>query len=604
MNFISESDKENSNYDSKIQNVTDLQSYELLVEKEKKPNPKCLDESINNIVKNISALNRVKTSIDSAKNSFLDAKHRLTTNIQSPSNSPLCSTPFKEKYRSQSIFKFSPITFGKTDVSPNYVTIVEENDKNDSVVFVEHKPDSFNISVCEEQPPSPVLPLSTNKSLKSEVSKTSSTESVRNVNSSYIPIINDNANDKCNSKNVEISSIEISDFQTTEAEPFLGFSNNKLLENQSINNNEVGIQSQLNDIEPNENESEDGEFEDSQSFIENKPCTEISHTYNNNSLTEIEETENESSYGTCNSEESSRYDDVEAIKVPIVKIEKLSNSILKRYLDKITSCESEQDTESDMSNELDSDDYASFEVTEISRNDDSNKSSNVESENEIVTDEFDRELDSIVTSDKDLNGYNEEERCISFVTTRRRNEINDSLIFGFNNSLESVSSSDCEKTVLSNNDESKMQTSLRTNLEMDSTDTVNPEVLLNVTSAVKDKEDEVTELKGYKDVTDNNDISRFSTITTRRSSKLSRESILDNNVRKSITNDGKPGIVLQPGKKWERSLSIYRRMTMMTDHFDQSILDDEELNTKGRKYRQSVISTMERQDKGKPRVFL
>lgn len=60
--------------------------------------------------------------------------------------------------------------------------------------------------------------------------------------------------------------------------------------------------------------------------------------------------------------------------------------------------------------------------------------------------------------------------------------------------------------------------------------------------------------------------------------------------------DLKQGIVLQPGKRWERSLSIYRRMTTMSDHFDSSILDDEPLNKKGRKYRQSVISTMEMQD--------
>lgn len=56
----------------------------------------------------------------------------------------------------------------------------------------------------------------------------------------------------------------------------------------------------------------------------------------------------------------------------------------------------------------------------------------------------------------------------------------------------------------------------------------------------------------------------------------------------------KPGIVLEPGKRWERSLSIYRRVTEMGD-LNQSILD-ETLNTKGRKYRQSVINTMEMQD--------
>ncbi|XP_045769293.1 uncharacterized protein MAL13P1.304 isoform X3 [Maniola jurtina] len=67
----------------------------------------------------------------------------------------------------------------------------------------------------------------------------------------------------------------------------------------------------------------------------------------------------------------------------------------------------------------------------------------------------------------------------------------------------------------------------------------------------------------------------------------------------NIVNDMseiKQGIVLEPGKRWERSLSIYRRVTTMGDHFDQTMLDDEQLTNKGRKYRQSVINTMEMQD--------
>ncbi|CAH2255392.1 jg15425 [Pararge aegeria aegeria] len=105
-------------------------------------------------------------------------------------------------------------------------------------------------------------------------------------------------------------------------------------------------------------------------------------------------------------------------------------------------------------------------------------------------------------------------------------------------------------------------------------------------------------------------------VTTRKSSRLYRESLnttptltaqevapqkfggktcqnMDNDIS---TCNIKQGIVLEPGKRWERSLSIYRRVTTMGDQFDQSILDEEQINNKGRKYRQSVINTIEMQD--------
>ncbi|KAG6447891.1 hypothetical protein O3G_MSEX005208 [Manduca sexta] len=129
-----DSEKENSDLSNTTHNAMDIKSHKLLVEKEHSASPKYNDESINNIVKNLSILNNLRqTSNEVSKTPrFL----RLTKNIQSPilQNSPLCSTPFKEKYRGQSIYKFSPVVASNPN-SPN-IDISHISDCNDSVVFI------------------------------------------------------------------------------------------------------------------------------------------------------------------------------------------------------------------------------------------------------------------------------------------------------------------------------------------------------------------------------------------------------------------------------------------------------------------------------------
>ncbi|XP_023948077.2 uncharacterized protein LOC112053041 [Bicyclus anynana] len=102
-------------------------------------------------------------------------------------------------------------------------------------------------------------------------------------------------------------------------------------------------------------------------------------------------------------------------------------------------------------------------------------------------------------------------------------------------------------------------------------------------------------------------------VVTRRTSRLSRKSNeninssahrvpaqnFDNQTSYNIDDDKselKPGIVLEPGKRWERSLSIFRRMTTLGGNLDQSVSEEEKISNKGRMYRQSVIHTMEIQD--------
>ncbi|KAL0830338.1 hypothetical protein ABMA28_002531 [Loxostege sticticalis] len=605
------SDKENSNEDCETSNnVTDLKSFELMIETETKPSPKHLDASINNIVNNISILNKIDqnrdNSVRSSSKPYNYAKNRLTTNLQSPTNSPLCSTPFKEKYRSQSIYKFSPIAFGKNDESPNYVTIEEE--KDDSVVLVD-KDETPSTSQNEEYQPSPIIHLSVNRTKRSSKNKTCSTTSSEHSESPQTPNVVENKEEITNI--VDITSIEISDFQTTEAEPFYGFSNEPVEVHSIENDNESFADGEAVELRSIENENESlANVESAVDAVQNDlneksivydEISQPSQDETNDDDSSSEDDENESSYGTCNSDQSYQDNVVKVSKVPVVKIERLNDSVLQKFYEKMIS--NNYQDESEESSELESDDYASIEDIQSDINE-SDGLVNDDLENEMQTEVdasinvSDRLTDSLPNDDsnnehKRLSSNNEDDRCISFVTTRRRNEVaNDSLIYDFNNSFGSASTTDCDKTVISNNDKSE-RISLGSNLEK-CTDSINAEKEIGGKLSKNEEENPKDILERSEDK--GNDNVRFSSVTTRKSSRLPRESDIDEDVRRTlIENEGKPAIVLQPGKKWERSLSIYKRMTMM-EHLDHSILDDDELLSKGRKYRQSVISTMELQD--------
>lgn len=247
--------------------------------------------------------------------------------------------------------------------------------------------------------------------------------------------------------------------------------------------------------------------------------------------------------------------------------------------------------------------------------------------NEIVI------TDSSTTEDVESNdevSSDEDERHVSFVTTRRRNEITNDSMFIFDNSYGS-SSTDCDKTVLSNKarlsyfeksdveiDDSTNQarisdvapceekTQEKTNkIHRSTTDTRTLGPGFTRHSEVTDMDSSINEVtiigtEQYDDETKNY-VSPIRTENNTESGpsaikKVYRGSIIPDRFSGIDTEERPSRIVLQPGKKWERSLSIYRRMTTMADHFDQSLLEDE-AQKKGRKYRQSVISTMEMQGK-------
>ncbi|XP_073955641.1 uncharacterized protein [Choristoneura fumiferana] len=348
----------------------------------------------------------------------------------------------------------------------------------------------------------------------------------------------------------------------------------------------------------------------------NEILDEINGTMSGNSS--INSQDLESLYDTCNSD---KYADIstEISKEPVIKIMKLDDAVFQKYYAKMATYvsdtsgnedmdeQSEESQESDVSNnislksdvqsptdkinekvEYDSDDYSNPDQNPVAEF----ENSNIEADTETVSPRSsESEYNESISKDVESNSNDDEqERC--YVNTRRRVTIKyNSNKLSLDNS--SSASSECDKTVLSNNkftinsshvkeiyhneifvpdEEAKIKSSLDSN-SIDS----------NAIDCINLDSDEVEEK-----MLD----SRISFITTRKSSrKLST-------LPRSPVNlmDTKPTIVLQPGKKWERSLSIYRRMTMMNDNFERSILTDESMNCKGRKYRQSVLSTMEMQE--------
>ena len=679
--LLTDSDKENSEEKANItRNTSDIKAYQLLIEAN--TTPKRFNDSINKIVNNLSLLNKLKH-----KNSFNDSlkkplnyyKHRLTRNIQSPilQKSPLCSTPFKVKYRGESIFKFSPISLtNDDDNSPKYTTITEDNDdSNNSIVFLGNNKTRGSKDAKENTPPSAVKDNSITCSREND-------EVIPEIETNAEEVFHrDNTNEE--KENIEIvgtsnvtSSVEISSFQTTEVEPFLGFSNKEII-NLSLdkisNLDDTVPRNEVTKIEVNEN-SANAEVDGQYNF-----STETNNVKeDNNTSLESDNDDKDSLYDTCNSDQSS-IEEKEVIKEPIVKIRRMNDSSFMRYYKKKNDFESDGDDESlkdedqdncndsledEVNDEMDvsryainisrdeeiaennisgageeipennvsqndedlsqDEEFASFEDSTASNDQISESGSGTEVNvgHNLLQNEASEYID-IVSSNDDDGESNEEEKCVSFVTTRRRNEVtNNSMMSIFNDSYAS-SSTDCDKTVLSNKQEPS-----------DKENTNENETLINLNEdkqVISDQE----ELELRKDVdhpimpsptlpnpkekedrisfvtTRNSNVSdrkssirnrkssikpRRTTACDRKSRNLPKESIVQSPESSRNICSEKPGIVLQPGKKWERSLSIFRRMTMMTDHFDQSILEEESTEKKGRKYRQSVIETMERQE--------
>ncbi|XP_041979835.1 uncharacterized protein LOC121733605 [Aricia agestis] len=572
----SDSDKENSITDK---NTTDIKSHKLLVEN--KNSPKKIDESINNIFNNLSVFKVENCSpINLVQSPFIS---KVKNNIISALNtSPLCSTPFKEKYRGKSIYKFSPIS-----------TNTEKNKYIHSIVFENEEINETDNNNLEQANTSPEVALTDNKKDELSIIIHANAEEPQNVSCEEIQTEHDN--------DAEAPKHLSSVFETTEQEPFLGFqANMESSEVSQVEEAERKLSILCHNTLPSESVVDLSCREDNEISSTNATSNSIS---------------NESLYDTCSSEDSD--DDEHSTKPmePVILLDKLSDSIFKKYYKQMPNYNLESNNEEDKtsieevettedSNSTESD-YNSLEdevsLAEPVEEDNATKEIFNESiENNEIT-EIDNESNNDSSSNEDS-----QETCVSFVTTRRRNKArNDFTILTLDtsctyspNTLNNIKEIDeenvnCDNTINKDNKKSS--------LKVDYQDTI---------IEANDEEVDSIPIEGNVPRSSINKTDKHNTITTRKSARLTRVSI--NNAKqanKTIvrnefsdinSDDGKPGIVLQPGKKWERSLSIYRRMTTMADHFDESILDREDLKCKGRKYRQSVICTMEMQGRNGP----
>lgn len=534
--MFSESDKENPS------NITDIRKHELIVEKFNN-SPDAFDESINKIVKNISLLNSLKPkTINNSFNTSYKLKNRLLKNCHSPilQRSPLCSTPFKEKYRGNSIYNFSPISVQSKE-SPNYGTISEENNESSNSIVFPCKEKKTQLSKGETSGG-----ISTNKDYTMEKYveesviyddvDTSGTDRVDNIIKNPVEesMIYDDIEDECGN-NIEIYPVEANKSselvteqslsQITQAEPFLGFSNitdntvknahnyllqlmaenvsknpnvskksfgcksfdsdthkskvkslgDHLLVNEERNESNEEIDNHLNETEnPNESINNGSICIPGQNPAASNLSIDISSSSDYDNTSVNKESENESSYDTCNSDQS--ISEVKMIDLkPKVTIEKLSDSLFLKYYEKLIDNQdsSDRSTESDEDENLNQVDENNIDKTSIESDNenagsvssalsiDKNLSFHDCSQNTSVAESGYDNLqilaeilitDSSTTEDnidsnEDASGN--AQIHTSFVTTRRRiGLVNDSMYI-YDNPYGS-SSTDCDKTVLSN----------------------------------------------------------------------------------------------------------------------------------------------------------
>ncbi|XP_047990273.1 uncharacterized protein LOC125229469 [Leguminivora glycinivorella] len=612
----SETDKENETSNIST-NITDIGAHKLIVEKDISNTPKFQDESINKIVQNLSIFNNIN-NLNASGSPVISFNKHVTRKRTKPSStqqlqstvlekSVLSSTPFKNIRTATSIYKLSPISRLTCDTSPNCGTIVEENLLADDLkspcskrpvpnIFNVDKSDVLDISVIENNKTE--KEINENKEEKEEQRKVESLDCVS--------VLSDSLNESDMRNSLDASK---------PSEVFLGFSciNNEVDKLKQLYNEIIDI-SKLDD---SMNVNTSISMNNSQCDLSlggSKPCEPFfgfsvceqndnrgnsrqtldksTETDQSEISVSVDSRENASLYDTCSSDNENNDGaelSKEPDKEPIINLTKMNDSVFYKYYNKMSTNVSdnsgnedivEQKSRGSQKHSLSNNDID--EKCEIFDSDDfSNPDQNLKAtcdnsepdEDSVSPQETDNESDISSFDDLESNSNDDGEvRC--FVNTRRKVTINSNSIKLSSNDSSSISS-ECNMTVLSR---SKAIVSSPKNIEQDEKE-----------DYIENDENNVDEINLDSDeIEETKDEVRQSFVTTRKSS-----------TRFSVFPDSpvdKPAIVLHPGKKWERSLSIYRRMTMMTDHFDKSILEEEPLKCKGRKYRESVINTMEMQE--------
>ncbi|XP_063534711.1 uncharacterized protein LOC134744722 [Cydia strobilella] len=627
INSSSESEIDKENETSNIStNTTDIGAHKLIIEKDIPSSPKFQDESINKIVQNFSIFNKIN-NLNSSGSPVISFNKIVTRKRTKPSTqqlqstvlekSVLSSTPFKNIRIATSIYKLSPISKLSCETSPNYGTITEENVVGDDLKSPCSKRPVPNVFNIDKSDVSDISVLENNKTEQELNDIKGEEEKPRNIESlECVSILSDSSNE---------SDMHISLGDSKPSEVFLGFSciNNeadklKKLYNEIIDVSKLDDDSMIVNTSVSMNDSQLdvslGGSKPSEPFFGFSVCEQNDKTVNSSQTshktTETDESkssvsmdsqDNASLYDTCSSDNEgiNNTESKEVVKEPVISLTKMNDSVFYKYYDKMCTNLSDQSADEEIveqksrssqnhnlsnnndmdekSENLDSDDFSNPDQHLKAKCDSSNTEID---EDSVSPQETDNESDISISDDLESNSNDDGEvRC--FVNTRRKVTIKTNSTKFSSNDCSSVSS-ECNMTVLSRNkliinspdnikkDETVLQT--KECIEKEDVNTLHEDAI-NLDS------DEIEETK---------DVYRQSFVTTRKSSRKF-SGIPDSPV-------DKPTIVLQPGKKWERSLSIYRRMTMLNDHFDRSVLEEEPLNSKGRKYRESVINTMEMQE--------
>lgn len=428
--FLLDSDKENSQcHDDISTNTSDLKKYQLIVEKETQ-NSKCFDQSINNILNHLSIF----------KNRSVSKESPICNNIKE--NSPLCSTPFSEKYRGKSIYNFSPIAFNFEDNKEP--EIVEENDATNLIVEnIVQNDDSCNIRKS-------IILNNVRKSILPDNHEAVNMMSCKNEKMKC---------NECTSKvgmGLEFDNTSQSFVNNTE-KPFIGFTNktecNIIQFNNSNNTNRVDRSSKKDTSSKSflniSDKNVSNDFDNQNKVIE-KPCnilpnasldelpsepflgfsaggTEI-HCDVESIKSDVEnsvldDVDNDSLYDTC---ESNKYVEILEERRPLVFIDRLNDSIMQKYLAKTNNSllQGNKSISSRCCVSLDSDDYNNSGI--LCSSTDQSKSYSPKDTN--ISSCVSGNIENAGIFENSL-GIDKDEICSVFVTKRRRNEVtNDSFI--------------------------------------------------------------------------------------------------------------------------------------------------------------------------------
>ncbi|XP_013161732.1 PREDICTED: uncharacterized protein LOC106113411 isoform X2 [Papilio xuthus] len=603
---------------SSCSNTSDVKSHKLIVEVEDTSECKCHDESIRRIVKHMPLLNNINNPhLKSIKNN-----HRLTAtqqNSPAAANSPLCSTPFQLKHRCQSIFNISPISINFKD-SPKVVMNTFKASSSDD--------EYENKSQCETSVK--IQSLRVTNVINCEGNQAASKD---------LTIVQQ--------KSLSLESEILHTLSTSEVEPCYGFAKPSEPDyNTDIVHIPFYLKNQSNDIfvskkSPDRSMSElknmqIEQFESEVSWCA-KECLLSDSSLLNEKLNTIEQCTSKNS--SCITSETNLLNDNHFSFKPnlVVALEKMDDSLFRKYYKKYKSSETirhqfkvcNDHTNFDLKDNLvissasyNTDCGNNFEVNEnqielsnASYNTDcgynleekdtlnelSNNSYNTDCGNNFEVNENQIELSNAsYNTDCGYNFYSMDslspENCyqgckqtletnkspkqdagISYVTTRRRHEANNSVIILPDTSFGSCSVKQDLSAIVDNIHElaknEKSYVASEEYVESGIVPTSNESVTDNIISK-------------HEDILLRDEVPDWSNVTCEQDSRKLTKC--------DIVSGPKVAIVLQPGKKWERSLSIYKRMTTIADT-KHSLLDYEETESKGRKYRQSVIDTMQMQ---------